>query len=213
LLANAGCGGANTQQALLDALGINGPEGTARAQSQFSAGPGYQFAFDQAQKAAIGGANAAGMAPSGNTLDALTRLGTNYGNQAWQQYLDNLNRQLGLQAQVGTSAAAGKAGAQLTGGTGAANLYGATGSKLADLLSGTGVNAAGITWGGEELADLAMQATAQVKRVLCCTRGPRAGRRDQQTLDLLKGTFAPYRQPSRRERRRDTGPLNLLFNE
>lgn len=82
------------------ALGLNGPEGTAQAQSQFQAGPGYQFAMDQGNKAALRGASAAGMLNSGNTLTALTQFGQGLANQEYGSWLDRLNgvSSQGLQA-------------------------------------------------------------------------------------------------------------------
>src|SRR5215813_6917742 len=40
-----------------DALGINGPEGIARAQSAFTASPGYQFSLEEGLKGITGAAN------------------------------------------------------------------------------------------------------------------------------------------------------------
>src|SRR3954464_15613016 len=50
----------------LDALGVNGPEGTTRAQSQFQAAPGYQYQVGQATDAIDRRRAIAGMYSSGN---------------------------------------------------------------------------------------------------------------------------------------------------
>lgn len=152
--------GGQANQAQADALGLNGPEGTARAQANFNAGPGFQYAYGRAIDAATRGANATGMGASGNTLDALAQLGTNFGNQAWQQYVTNLKAQQDLfnplQSSALGTAGAGTAAAALTGGTGAANIYTGTGGKLSDLFQQTGQAAAPVyTGAGSSLANLA----------------------------------------------------------
>jgi hypothetical protein len=158
-----GYGAANTQaqQAQSDALGLNGPEGYARAVSQFQAGPGYQFQLGQGVDAATRAANTAGgNALSGNTLKAAQDYGSNLANQTYQQYLGNLQSQQNLYAPLalqGTTAAAqGAAGANLTGATNAANVYTGTGSNLANLYGSTGQNVAS-TYGtaGQNLANIA----------------------------------------------------------
>jgi hypothetical protein len=65
----------------LDALGVNGPEGNARATGAFQAGPGYQFAFDQGMDALNRRRAAGGMLNSGNAdVDAI-RFGQGTANQ------------------------------------------------------------------------------------------------------------------------------------
>lgn len=112
----------------LDALGINGADGTSRAQSAFQAGPGYDFAMDQGTKAALRGASAAGMLNSGNTLTALTQYGQGLANQEYGSWLDRLK---GV-SDTGLSAAGG----MMSGISGVANAAQAgTDNRLA-LLSG-----------------------------------------------------------------------------
>jgi hypothetical protein len=159
-----GYGAANTQaqQAQSDALGLNGPEGYARAVSQFQAGPGYQFQLGQGVDAATRAASAAGggNAFSGNTLKAAQDYGSNLANQTYQQYLGNLQSQQGLYAplalQGASTAAQGVGGANLTGATAGANVYTGTGQNLANLYSNTGQNVAN-TYGtaGQNLANIA----------------------------------------------------------
>lgn len=87
-----------------NALGLNGAEGTQAAQNAFQTGPGYQFALDQGEQAALRGASAGGMLNSGNTLTALTKYGQGLANQEYNNWLSNLS---GASSQ-GLSAANGQ---------------------------------------------------------------------------------------------------------
>jgi hypothetical protein len=84
-----------------DALGLNGPEGNARAASRFQAGPGYQFMVDQAIANADRGAAARGTLSSGGTRAAEIGLASNLANQEWGNYL---NRFSPLTSLAGSSA-------------------------------------------------------------------------------------------------------------
>jgi hypothetical protein len=88
-----------------NALGLNGEAGNAAATGAFQTGPGYEFALDQGNQAALRGASAAGMLNSGNTLTALTQFGQGLANQEYGSWLDRLN---GVSGQ-GLSAAGGQA--------------------------------------------------------------------------------------------------------
>lgn len=71
-------------------LGINGAAGNAAARDAFKAGPGYTWQVDQATDAAQRAGNRIGAAYGGNTVDAVTRLGSNLANQeygSWQAKL------------------------------------------------------------------------------------------------------------------------------
>ena len=74
-----------------NALGLNGAAGNQAATSAFQAGPGYEWQRDQAVDGAARKANALGISASGNTLDAITRLGSNLANQEYGSWLDRLN--------------------------------------------------------------------------------------------------------------------------
>jgi hypothetical protein len=156
-----GANAAQAQQAQSDALGLNGPEGYARAVSQFQAGPGYQFQLGQGVDAATRAANTAGgNALGGNTLKAAQDYGSNLANQTYQQYLTNLQGQQGLYAplalQGASTAAQGVGGANLTGATNAANVYTGTGQNLANLYGTTGQNVSGVYGNaGQNLANIA----------------------------------------------------------
>lgn len=95
----------------LDALGVNGPEGNARATSAFQTGPGYGFAFDQGMDALNRRRAAGGMLNSGNAdIDAI-RFGQGTANQEFQNWLKNLQGSAGMGLQATMGAAAGQAGA------------------------------------------------------------------------------------------------------
>lgn len=89
-----------------DAIGLNGPEGNDRAVAAFRAGPGYNFAVDQANEAVKRNAAATGMLGSGNTLIGISDRTRNMADQEYQRYLDNLFRASGQ----GQSAATTQAG-------------------------------------------------------------------------------------------------------
>lgn len=77
----------------LDSLGVNGPEGNARAVGAFQAGPGYDFMVNQSLDALDRRAASRGMLASGNntidTLNTVTGLANQeYGN--WQNRLGGL---------------------------------------------------------------------------------------------------------------------------
>lgn len=158
-------GGAATQL-YSDSLGLNGADGNARAVSAFQAGPGYTWAVDQATDAAARKAASLGLAASGNTLDAITRLSQNLANQeygGWQTRLSGLSGQ-GLQA---TGAQAGVREQQ-------ANLASTTGTQRAGIVtdaagrqaSAAGTTAAGManiaTTSGQQLAGLAQAYGTQM---------------------------------------------------
>lgn len=74
----------------LDALGVNGADGNARATSAFQAGPGYQYAVDQALQNTLRTNNAQGQGVAGNTLAALSDRAGNMANQEYGSWLDRL---------------------------------------------------------------------------------------------------------------------------
>jgi hypothetical protein len=98
-----------------NALGLNGADGNAAATGAFQTGPGYQFALDQGNQAALRGASAAGMLNSGNTLTALSQYGQGLANQEYGGWLDRLSGVSGQGLQA--------AGGQAQGYGNIANLY------------------------------------------------------------------------------------------
>jgi hypothetical protein len=130
-----------------DAAGVNGAEGQTRARQNFQTGPGYNFARDEALNAATRGANAAGMTASGNTVDALSRLGNNLANQEWGSYVNRLSPYLGLAPQI--------AGARAGIATNTASQRTGLGQRLADQLGQNQNNIAGLYTGyGKDLAGI-----------------------------------------------------------
>lgn len=93
-----------------DSLGANGAEGNARAMASFNAGPGYNFARDQALEGTLRKANAAG-GLGGNALVALQERGTQLANQTWGDWQNRLAQQAGLGVQAQNAASTGLAGA------------------------------------------------------------------------------------------------------
>lgn len=77
-------------QSYADALGLNGPEGQARARTGFQTGPGYDFTVNQALEGVKRNQSASGMLGSGNTDIALQDRAHGLANQEWGGYLDRL---------------------------------------------------------------------------------------------------------------------------
>ncbi|MEZ0171028.1 hypothetical protein [Microvirga sp. TS319] len=125
--------GRNAFSQYQDAIGMNGADGRTRALSAFQAGPGYQWQVDQASDAAARKASALGLTASGNTLDAITRLGSNLANQEYGSYLDRLNgvAKLGYDATGQQAGALRDLGNLATNyGTQRANVYGQTAGNI-----------------------------------------------------------------------------------
>lgn len=126
-----------------DALGINGAEGTARAQGAFTAAPGYQYQLDQGIDAINRRANAAGMLAGGNADRDAIAYASNLANQGYNNWLSNLSGYNGLQLNATQGAAAGNAGINNT---------------IAGIQSGLGQSKAGVASNeGSSLANLAQQ--------------------------------------------------------
>ena len=117
-----------------NSLGLGGADGNQAAVNAFQAGPGYAFQRDQAADLAARKASSLGIAGSGNTLAALTTLGSNLANQEygnWQNRLQGLG-QTGMQAAGGiASALTGQAGIDTQRGQNLAGIYGQNASNIA----------------------------------------------------------------------------------
>ena len=74
----------------LDALGVNGADGTNRARSSFQTAPGYEFQRDQALDAVERRRAISGMWDSGNTDLDLLKTATGLADQSYNSWLDNL---------------------------------------------------------------------------------------------------------------------------
>jgi len=133
-------GGTNTY---LDSLGVNGPEGNARATGAFQAGPGYEFARDQGLDAINRRRAASGMLGSGNAdLDAI-KYGTGLANQEYGNWQTRLAGLVNPELTATSGAATGQAGI----GRDIASLYGADAAARLGLEQGVTTGQAGVNQG------------------------------------------------------------------
>lgn len=109
--------------ALGNALGLNGPGGSASAVSAFQANPGYNFQLNSGLNAVNAKAAASGGLGSGGNAMDLNNYAQGQANQGWGQYIQNLQPYLGAQ-----NAAA----------TGIGNLYSGLGNQLSSLYQNQG---------------------------------------------------------------------------
>jgi hypothetical protein len=121
------------QNAYADATGANGAAGNARAVQNFQTGPGYQFQLDQGSQNVLRNKAATGQLASGATDVDLQNYGQGTANQAYQQYVTNLQPFVGQStanaAGIGTLYS-GLAGTQSATGNQQASLdYGAATSQ------------------------------------------------------------------------------------
>jgi hypothetical protein len=93
--------------AYMDALGVNGAEGNARAVAQFHEAPGYRYQVDQATDQVARNANRYGA--GGNEIAAVSDRAGNMANQAWQAHLANLGGFVNPELSATGTAAAGRA--------------------------------------------------------------------------------------------------------
>ena len=77
--------------AYMDAAGLGGAEGNARARESFQEGPGYEWQMEQGTDALARTANARGMRTSGNTALDTLKYGQGLANQEWGSYVSRLN--------------------------------------------------------------------------------------------------------------------------
>jgi hypothetical protein len=141
-----------------DAAGVNGAAGQDRATQNFRAGPGYNFQLNQGIDASTRAAAAAGMAASGNTMQAAQRYGSGLADQEFQKYMQNLQPYLqlapgiaGKRADIQTGMSddlignnAAIAGLYTGHGKDTAALQMGEGNTLASLATGYGTNQAGL---------------------------------------------------------------------
>jgi hypothetical protein len=154
-LANLGqtyAGGANT---LMDALGVNGAEGNARATAAFQQAPGYQYTLNQALDAVNRKQGAGGMGNSGNADLANITAASGLASQGYQSWLSNLMSTGQLGASTMGTAAAGTAGqydslANLAQ-TYANNQTGVYGNDLSTTVGANNLQAAGEAAGAKNL--------------------------------------------------------------
>src|SRR5438132_1224090 len=88
--------------AYTDALGLNGPDGSARAVSRFQTSPGYQFQLDQGTQAIERGASARSSLADPSTKLALMNFGQGVANQEYGNYLNRYSPFFTLAGQGAT---------------------------------------------------------------------------------------------------------------
>jgi hypothetical protein len=93
--------------AYMDAIGINGAEGNARAVGQFHEAPGYRYQVDQATDQVARNANRYGA--GGNEIAAVSDRAGNMADAAWQAHLGSLGGFVNPELSATGTAAAGRA--------------------------------------------------------------------------------------------------------
>ncbi len=78
------------ESAYADAMGLNGPEGSARAQAAFRTDPSYQFKLTQGLAAAKAQAAKNGTSMSGGQLIDLNNYAQGTADQGWNNYIRRL---------------------------------------------------------------------------------------------------------------------------
>ena len=130
-----------------DALGINGAEGAARARAAFQGGPGWPTQLDTSLDALNRRRNAAGSLFSGNADADAIKLGSDYADKGWQQWLAGLSPYNQLESSATSAAASGNAGINSTLanlGVTEANLRNDAGKTRATIATNEGVSLADI---------------------------------------------------------------------
>lgn len=135
----------------LDALGVNGAAGNARATQAFQAGPGYQYAVDQALDQTKRAAAAGGQSLGGNTLAALSDRAGNMADQEYNNWVSNLKGYVSPEL----SATSGQASAEAA----KAPVYTGTATTLANLGTNT---TNGLTSQNTQAANAEMQGSANL---------------------------------------------------
>lgn len=135
----------------LDALGVNGADGNARAVSAFHAGPGYNYAVDQSLEGVNRKAAATGALAGGNTLAALSDRAGSMADQEYNNWVSGLNGYVSPEL----SAASGAAGAEAA----KAPVYTGTASNIANLGTNT---TNGITGQNTQAANAEMQGSSNL---------------------------------------------------
>lgn len=142
-----------------NALGLQGPEGSAAARAAFQTSPGYTFNLDQGLEAINRAAAARGEAAGGNISRAAQTFGAGLASQEYNPWVRNLMGReasyLPFPAQLAQAGATGRAGAYLTGGGREADVLTGTGQRMADLSAMGGRDIANLmATGGAREADI-----------------------------------------------------------
>lgn len=183
----------------MDALGINGAEGNARAQAAFNAGPGTQFAIDQGLEAINRRRNAGGMLDSGNADRDATQFAMGLANQSYGDWRNSLAGFISPEMSTTTNAAQGKSSVWSQQGTNQANLLSqlaerqanvATnrGQALANLASGQGTTIGNLEYGyGKDRVGLETGTTTQKVNMAKDFAGPYTNTYNQEAQARMQG--------------------------
>ena len=106
-LANLGAKYGRGTDAYMDATGVNGPEGNARAVANFQASPGYAAMRDEAIEQTMRNYNR--MGGGGNEIQAVTDRASDLANRQWDAYLTRLGGFINPELSATSGAASGKA--------------------------------------------------------------------------------------------------------
>ncbi len=176
----------------LGSLGLNGQGGIDAAKNAFTTGPGYQFAVDEATKAAANKAASLGIAGSGNTLDEVRNRAQGFANQEYGNFQNRLAGFLPYEADVGKTKASllaslypGLAGTESADAARRAALLtdlGASRTALAGNVAGNEAGILGATTGALAGATSADEAAKQ--KILSDTLSGRLGVAANQTSGL-----------------------------
>ena len=143
----------------LNATGANGAAGSAQAQQDFTAAPGYQYALNQSLGAVQRSAASRGGLAGGNATADILNTATGLANQGFQQYINNLKGGSDFYSQ-GIAGQAGALQGQASASQGYGNGLAALDTGRASALAGTLGSAAGVQTGlGTNLANLTNGAT------------------------------------------------------
>ena len=135
----------------LDALGVNGTDGNARATEAFQAGPGYQFTLDSGLDALNRRRAGAGMLDSGNAdIDAI-KFGTGLADQTYGSWMDRLGGYISPELSATTSGAGVQQSLADLGQTDATNRIGLQGNYTSGVVGANNAEAAGKAAGAKNL--------------------------------------------------------------
>lgn len=160
--ADAGRQASGAQANFLGLNGIGAASGQDDALRAFRDSTGYRDIVDSASDNAMRRASATGMLGSGNTLDALARIGTSEANKSGQQYFGNLGTvaDRGMQANAGIgNALTGMAGIDMSRASGLSGVYGQNAAANAGTY---GAEAGLYGQDAQNRANTAMQVAGQI---------------------------------------------------
>ena len=155
-------GGATTM--LLNAQGVNGPQGVQAAQNAFQTGPGYQFAMGQGMEELARKRSAGNMYNSGNADQDTIKYAQGMANQEYGNWLKNFQNFINPELQAMSGMTGGRAAALGQ----QANLADQSQTNMANLTQSDAVNRInvgnmtmqGLTQNAQQGANSQMQASS-----------------------------------------------------